>query len=197
MTLVDPWLGLLTRKWQSPTSHIQDFIFSWLVYQNVVFASFSPYILKMLPQIHWTLWKIEKSAVLVPMKAIEKYVMSLIQCQPGKDPLVHPCITALDNWWGLEVIYNTSSYTYWQSSCLFLFYYVFIGSDGPFTLTNIAPLIMKISLPNKRRQFKHRSFHTPPCSKLAPSLRGSQKIHSIKCAKLLTSTGMVKLYKSN
>ncbi len=35
----------------------------------------------------------------------------------------------------------------------------------------------------------YRSFHTPPCSKLAPlSHWGSQKIHSIKYAKLLTST---------
>ena len=57
--------------------------------------------------------------------------------------------------------------------------------------SGVAPLIMKISLPNKRRQFKNRLFHTPPCSKLAPLSQGgggSQKIHSINCAKLLTST---------
>ncbi len=55
-------------------------------------------------------------------------------------------------------------------------------------LSNIAPLIMKKSHPNKKRQFNNWSFHTPPCSKLAPSRRGSQGIHSTKCAKLLTST---------
>ncbi len=44
-----------------------------------------------------------------------------VHCQPNKDPLLQPCITALDNWWSLEEIYNTSSCPYWQSSCLFLF----------------------------------------------------------------------------
>ncbi len=45
-------------------------------------------------------------------------------------------------------------------------------SYGPFTLSNIAPLIMRISLPNKRWQLKNRSFHTSPCSKLAPLSQG-------------------------
>ncbi len=49
------------------------------------------------------------------------YVMSIIQCQPREDPLVQPCITALDNLGSLEEIYKTSSCKYWQSSCLFLF----------------------------------------------------------------------------
>ncbi len=33
---------------------------------------------------------------ITPMKAIQKYLMSITQCKPGKDPLVQPCITALD-----------------------------------------------------------------------------------------------------
>ncbi len=47
--------------------------------------------------------------------------MSITQCQPRKDALVQPCITALDNWWSLVEIYNTSSCTYGQSSSLFVF----------------------------------------------------------------------------
>ncbi len=57
-------------------------------------------------------------------------------------------------------------------------------SDGP----SFAPLIMKMSLPNIKGHFTNCSFPTRQCSKLAPSLRGSQEILEIKFAKLLTNT---------
>ena len=72
-------------------------------------------------------WNSMRYLLSLPMKAILTYVMSIKQCQPRKDPSVQPCITALDNWWSLEEIYNTSSCKYWQSSCLFLFNNVYIG----------------------------------------------------------------------
>ena len=62
----------------------------------------------------------------------------------------------------------------------------FAHLNGNFFLASLEEIG---KLPNKKRQFKNRFFHTPPCSELVPlSQGGSQKIHSIKCAKCLTST---------
>ena len=55
------------------------------------------------------------------MKVIETYVMSITQCKPRRDQGSQPCIAALHNWWNHKEIYRTSSCTYWQSFCLFLF----------------------------------------------------------------------------
>ena len=49
------------------------------------------------------------------------HVKSITQCQARRDQLGQPCITALNIWWNHEEIYNTSSCTYWQSCCPFLF----------------------------------------------------------------------------
>ncbi len=67
------------------------------------------------------------------MKAILTYVMSITQ--PRKDPSLQPCITALDNWWSLEEIYNTSSH------------HVHIASHHTYFFLNYANIgILKVSL---------------------------------------------------
>ncbi len=60
----------------------------------------------------------EKCCVLTTWKFIDFHVNPSLATN-GNEQFVW--VTALHNWWGHEEIYNTSSCTCWQSSCLFPF----------------------------------------------------------------------------
>ena len=54
--------------------------------------------------------------------------MSLTQCQPGRDELVKPCTTALDNWWIDDEIYTIPHHVNIGSHLAYFFLnYVFNG----------------------------------------------------------------------